>query len=173
MWPVAIRRPSLPREVVAGVIVANDTMCAALSQRRDWAVVHACKEPCHRRAVGYVGRNPTVRDVDFWAARRGQHLYLNLVDAPDVSYIETAAIEAALAFLSEQAANGLEVAVHCNQGRSRAPSIALLHLVRSGMLPREYAAALIEFRQRYPAYQPGAGMAEWVRRNWDRVSREG
>ncbi|MDE2096750.1 MAG: phosphatase [Patescibacteria group bacterium] len=154
-------------EVVPGLFVLDDLACGAMCSVYGAAVVHACKEPCHRKALGYRGRNPIDGHPGYWAYQQGPQLYLNLIDADDVRYVSTKAIRAALDFLAywEQFGN---VVIHCNQGRSRAPSIALMHLVqRGGYLPREYDGAVVEFRKLYPAYAPGRGIAEWMRRYWD------
>ena len=60
------------------------------------------------------------------------------------------------------------VLVHCNQGFSRSPSIALLYLLKhtNALGSRDYTVALDAFRALYPAYLPAQGMADYVRINW-------
>ena len=45
------------------------------------AVVHACKHPCHRHAVGYTNTLPNTHP-NYLVLERGHHLYLNLIDPP-------------------------------------------------------------------------------------------
>ncbi len=52
-----------------------------------WYVVHACKEPYHRQALGYTGRAVSNTHPEYLIARRGNRLILNMVDADDPSYI--------------------------------------------------------------------------------------
>ncbi len=55
--------------------------------------------------------------------------------------------------------------VHCNQGRSRSPTIAMLVLAKS--LPAKFEDAEDAFREIYPDYDPANGMREFARMNWD------
>ncbi|MBA2116847.1 hypothetical protein HOV93_40400 [Planctomycetes bacterium FF15] len=50
--------------------------------RPDWRVVHACKDPYHRQALGYSGRDAPKSHPEYLIARREHRLILNLVDAP-------------------------------------------------------------------------------------------
>lgn len=133
--------------------------------RPDWRVVHACKEPFHRQALGYSGRAAPKAHPEYLIARRESRLILNLVDAPDPAYIPKQIIDAALEFIDQSLRDGANVLVHCNEGCSRAPSIALLYLLsRTDRLPHESAdAAMTAFRTMYPPYMPAAGVAGFIR----------
>lgn len=95
---------------------------------QDWCVVHACKDPYHREALGYSGRAVANTHPEYLIARRGDRLILNLVDAANPAYIPKEIMDAALLFIEASLRGGRRVLVHCNQGHSRAPSIALLYL---------------------------------------------
>jgi hypothetical protein len=56
------------------------------------------------------------------------------------------------------------VLIVCNQGGSRAPTLAMLYL--AARLPASFAAAEEQFAASYPAYQPGTGMREFARTHW-------
>ena len=60
-----------------------------------WCIVHACKEPYHRQALGYRGR-AAPKDPNT-SSREGKRLILNLVDAPDPA-IPQKIIDTALEF---------------------------------------------------------------------------
>lgn len=138
----------------------------------DWMVVHACKEPCHRNALGYTSRGAPKGDPEYLIARRGNRLILNLVDAPDPNYIPKDIIDAALGFVREGLSGSRKVLVHCNLGESRSPGIGLLYLgAYTDLLPKEFAAAEERFRQIYPAYRPSAGMRGFLVKNWDSYVR--
>ena len=135
----------------------------------DWMVVHACKEPYHRRALGYTSRGAPKDHPEYLIARRGNRLILNLVDAPDPAYIPKEIIDAALEFIHKGLSESHKVLVHCNLGESRSPSIGMLYLaINTDKLPKELNAAERTYRQIYPSYNPGSGMREFIINNWDK-----
>jgi hypothetical protein len=133
-----------------------------------WVVVHACKEPYHRQALGYSGRAAAKTHPEYLIARRGNRLILNLVDAPDPAYIPDEIMDAAVEFIHSQLAGGHRVLVHCNQGLSRSPGIAMLFLAtHTDRVPREsFELAVGSFRVIYPPFSPAAGIAGWLRQRW-------
>ncbi len=145
----------------------NDYLYSVAAQP-GWAVVHACKEPFHRQAVGYSGRAAPKGHPEYLVARRGDRLMLNIVDVDDPRFFAKEMIDSALDFIDEQLAKGLKVLVHCNQGESRGPSIALLYMAaRLGALRKESLEAAEErFRLLYPRYSPKYGLREHLRRSW-------
>ena len=163
-----------------GLYVGDITGCASWGPliptsgggEEPWAgVVHACKNPCHSGAVG----TRTLRSDrhEYLSARRGEtHLYLNIID-PDAPLFRHEVFQAALAFIDERIPRG-PVLVHCNQGVSRAPSIALLWLAkRTKVLDK--AATFQDARASfvaglYPAYAPGQGIVTFLTEWWERLA---
>jgi len=138
-----------------------------------WSVVHACKEPYHRRELGYTSRAASKNHPEYLIAKRESRLILNLVDAPDLAYISKEIIDAALEFIHKGLSEGRKVLIHCNLGESRSPSIGLLYLaIYTEKLSKEFAAAENEFRQIYPSYNPGAGMKGFLIKNWSNYVRQ-
>ena len=135
-------------------------------QNEGWATVHACKSPCHQRAVGYQGSLPK-SDPHYLIFERPQNLYLNMIDPPGPLFMPQLFTEF-LKFARYQWEGGQNLLIHCNQGESRAPSLALLFLAKAlGALPAEsYAAALEEFVKLYPSYSPGQGIRIYLWENW-------
>lgn len=132
-----------------------------------WCVVQACKEPYHRQALGYFGRAAPKTHPEYLVAMRGDCLILNFVDAPDPKYVPRELVDAALEFMHARLAEGSRVLVHCNQGESRAPTLALLYLARhTSELPADIDGAVLEFRRRYPLYRPAGGVWGYVVANW-------
>lgn len=129
------------------------------------AIVHACKEPCHRRAVGYAAKSLASTHPHYLAHRQGADLYLNLIDPP-VPLFKRESFEIALSFMHEACKAG-SLHIHCNQGQSRAPSLALLLMAkRLGTLPNtSYAEARAAFERMHP-YNPGDGIARFLAENW-------
>jgi predicted protein tyrosine phosphatase len=133
---------------------------------RGWSIVHACKEPYHRAALGYTSRGAPKDDPEYLIARRGPRLMLNLVDVDDPQYVRPEIFEAALDFIDNELELGTNVLVHCNQGHSRAPSIAMLWLGRRSLLPDDFEEAEAAFRRIYSDYAPRNGIRSFVEANW-------
>jgi hypothetical protein len=130
----------------------------------DMAVVHACKEPCHKQMLGG-GVALSATHPEYLAATRGLHLYLNMIDPP-VPLFKHEMFAAFFAFV-DQHISTRTVLIHCNQGLSRAPSLALLVMAkRLELLPNvSYEAARAEFSRQF-TYQPGAGVATFLTQHW-------
>jgi predicted protein tyrosine phosphatase len=132
-----------------------------------WKVVHACKEPYHRQALGYTGRAISKTHPEYLVAPRGDRLMLNLIDTDDPDYIPREIMDAALDFIHQGLKSGSRVLVHCNQGQSRAPSIGLLYLgVHTDRLARDFADARAAFQVLYPRFSPAAGVHGFLRSHW-------
>ena len=158
-------------EVFGNLFVGSQEDEAATRRQSGWYVIHACKDPYHRQALGYVGRGAPKNHPEYLIAAREGRLILNLVDAENVAYIPAEIIDAALLAV-HQNINSSKVLVHCNQGFSRSPTIALLYLAKFTDLFRsmDHSAAVQEFRRIYPAYAPAGGMAEYARLNWGKYA---
>jgi hypothetical protein len=133
------------------------------------AVIHACKSPCHQRAVEYAGTLPR-HHPHYLALVRPYDLYLNLIDPP-VPLFQLESFHCFLAFASQQAA-ARPLLIHCNQGESRAPSLALLLLAlqQQSIPDASYAEARAAFVSIYPAYKPGAGMQQFLAQHWKELA---
>lgn len=116
-------------EVHSGLFVGDEADERHARGEPGWFFVHACKEPYHRQALGYTGRAASKDDPEYLIARRDGRLILNLVDVADVNYVAPEIIDTALDVIHAQL-NSTKVLLHCNQGQSRSPSIALLYLSR-------------------------------------------
>jgi hypothetical protein len=140
----------------------------------EWAVVHACKDPMHRSMVGYTGRGCPKESPEYLWAERGNRLALNIVDAPKPEFFDKVMIDKALDFIDEKLKAGMKVLVHCNQGESRSPSIALLYVLSRGIKSTgEYLRdgdtledCEAEFMKVYPEYNPGAGIRGFMKEHW-------
>jgi hypothetical protein len=157
-------------EIYSNLYIGNQQDYESAVKGQDgWSVVHACKEPYHRQALGYSGRAAPKTHPEYLIARRDNRLILNLVDAPDPAYIPKEIIDAALAFIAAELDKGQRVLVHCNQGESRSPAIGLLYLAtHTEQLPR---ATLVDaesvYRSIYPLYNPAGGMRGFLLAHWE------
>lgn len=144
-----------------------------VKNQEGWSVVHACKEPYHRRELGYKSQGAPKEHPEYLIAKRENRLILNLVDAPNPAYIPKEIIDAALGFIHNGLNEGGKVLIHCNLGESRSPSIGLLYLaIHTEKFSKEFVTAENEFRQIYPLYNPGAGMKGFLVQNWSTYVRE-
>ncbi len=134
------------------------------------AVVHACKSPCHQRAVGYSGT--LARDHPHYLGfRQPFDLYLNIIDPP-VPLFQSDTFARFFAFAAGQDAAARPLLIHCNQGQSRSPTLALLFLAlhRKALPGASYAEARAAFAAMYPEYRPGTGLQQFVTSHWSELS---
>jgi len=136
-----------------------------------WAVVHACKEPFHRIALGYTGKGaPKGHSEYLWALRDKNRLVLNMVDAPKPEFFDMRIIDVAISFIDWKLSVGKKVLVHCNEGKSRSCAICLLYLASLGISEDKALFELFEaefMERKYPEYAPGAGIRAFMQQNWN------
>lgn len=160
-------------EVHSNLFVGNETDASVALKEDDWYIIHACKEPFHRQALGYSGRAAPKNHPEYLIARRNGRLVLNLVDVPDPAYIAKEIMDAAVEAIAENIPRK-KVLVHCNQGMSRSPTIALLYLLKhtNELNTSSFIGIVESFKAKYPAYTPAGGVAGFVERYWqDYVGR--
>lgn len=158
-------------EVKPGLAYGDMELCPATALFSPVAAyVHIAKDPCHRRAVGYTGRSADRNSPEYYAKRDRGEIYLNVVD-PDVPLFALEPFLMGLAFMDEF--RGVQpIAVHCNKGESRAPSLVLLHMARRSEIPNaSFPEAMRFFAERWP-YSPGSGILVWLERTWSRLMEE-
>lgn len=151
-------------EIRDGLFVGSEHDCRIGDNQ--WAVVHACKSPCHQKAVGYKGSLPKSHP-NYLVLERGTDLYLNLVDPP-VPLFMPESFARFLGFAKRQLDAGRDILIHCNQGESRAPSLALLILAKlTGEVSNDsYAAARSDFESLFSGYRPGQGIQQYLGEHW-------
>ena len=135
------------------------------AKKRSMFIIHAAKEPWHRERLGYTGRSAPkdderyLYDIDNWT------MWCNLVDAQDVKYIPDELVADIIAVMRVLLDDDRHpIFIHCNKGESRAPTVALCYLLKH--VP-SYTVAM--FKQVYPAYAPGPGMAAYLEKFIDNL----
>ena len=132
-----------------------------------WYVIHACKEPYHRQALGYSGRAVSKDHPEYLMAERENRLILNLVDVADPAYIAKIIIDKAIGCIAGHI-NEMKVLVHCNQGASRSATIGLLYLHSVGEINTDdFEQAEDQYAARYPLYMPANGMRLFAKSHWE------
>ena len=131
-----------------------------------WAVVHACKSPCHQRAVGYQGSLPRTHP-NYLVLERGSDLYLNMIDPPQPLFMSDLFVSF-LRFATRNWDAGRSLLIHCNLGESRAPSLAMLFLAKRlhAIKDSDFDVARREFDAIFPSYAPGLGIQTYLRQHW-------
>lgn len=156
------------KEVYPSLFVGNEADAYSVLNQSGWFVIHACKEPFHRQALGYSGRGALKTHPEYLIAKRDNRLILNLVDAADPAYIPKEIIDAAIEAIHQNILQR-KVLVHCNQGMSRSPTIAFLYLARHTNVfsSDNLVTSLNEFKKLYPAYAPANGVEIFAQTNWN------
>jgi protein-tyrosine phosphatase len=152
------------KELFPGIFVAGESKC--MKGNKKMAVVHACKSPCHQTAVNYSGNLPNTHK-HYLSKTDEFNLYLNIIDPP-VPLFKPELFTAFMDFASRHYNEGRPVLIHCNQGESRAPSLALLFAdkVLQAARSESYAEAKAAFEKIYPRYNPGKGIQKYLADNW-------
>jgi hypothetical protein len=135
--------------------------------KEGWYVISAAKDPWHREALGYTGRGAPKDHDEYLIARRPGRLILNLIDADNPDFVRDEIVTAVIDDINDSMALGRKVLIHCNQGQSRAPTLALLWLHRRGILGGSYDEAAFIFKKVYPDFAPAAGMDGYARAHWE------
>ena len=151
-----------------------DACPMATTSGRWRAVVHGCKDPCHRAFVQYRGHLAPSHPEYLWALR-GRELALNLIDPPvplfrAESFIRAMDFMDTFRFVDTFYEGQHPVLIHCNNGLSRAPSLALVYMARRlKTIPDDsFAVARAVFETMVPpgTYQPGKGIETFLAGNW-------
>ena len=135
-------------------------------QDKDFMFVSCCKEPIHRKIVGYTGRGCPKDNSEYLFAYRDNILALNMVDANNSKFFSKEMIYETLETIDMNRRLG-NVLVFCNKAESRSPSIVFLYLVTKGKYKfKPYEQAKTQFKWLYPDFNPSKGIDDYMRENW-------
>ena len=136
----------------------------------DWSFVHACKTSHLARLGQQYNASPY-----YIMFEEDNHLYINWVDAPLPKMFDwqgqgisnfTKVLNYIDSFIQSK-----KVFVHCDQGQSRSPAIAMLYLSkRLKSISHNFIEAKIEFAKIYPDYFSESGITKFIELNWDKIS---
>lgn len=156
------------KEIYTNLFVGNvEDYENIVKSKSGWNIIHACKEPYHRRLLGYTGQGAPKNHPEYLIAKRQNRLFCNLVDAPNPNFISKEIIDKCLIFIDETIKTNNKLLIHCNQGESRSPGISLLYLAIIGVIPNQsYSQAKNEFLKLYPKFNPNRGIEEFLIKNW-------
>jgi len=152
------------------IFVGCDYEC--FEDKEGWVTVHACKHPCHCRAVGYRGSlspdHPSYLIHPPKDYLKSNNLYLNIIDVENPKYFDKLLFESSLEFIEYHWNKGKKIFIHCNIGESRSPSIALLFLAKKLRVinDKSYEMAKKDFLKIYPLYYPNNGIRIYLEKHW-------
>lgn len=133
------------------------------------AVVHCVKDPCHSRVART--RKLDKQHANYLAFEFPGDLYLNMID-PDKPLFQPGTFERFMDFMRRHR-DDEQVLIHCNQGHSRAPSLAMLWLAKGlHEIPDEsYDVARDSFEKKFPEMMntEGKGIETYMREHWNEI----
>lgn len=156
-----------PTQITNQLFYGADAVCTH-GLDSSFAVIHACKT-CHSRRLRYTGSLPSSHP-NYLAWSGDHHLYLNLIDPPKPLFMPGSFVQ--FFQFADAEIRDRPLLIHCNQGESRAPSLALLYMAkRLNLLPDDsYHSAKVEFEKHY-SYHPGLGIQMFLERNWEALGK--
>lgn len=158
-------------ELIKGLYVGSDKDVAK-AKDRDYARLACCKDgiDSHRSMLGYTTMGAP-KGADYFFARKGDVLALNLIDVDDPIFIPNAVLDAGITFIKEMQDKGRTVLVHCNAGHSRSATITLMYLRATGEMPDSFILSERKMRTLYPPYDPSVGVRAHARERWKQLPK--
>lgn len=141
---------------------------ATVRHQAGWWVVHAAADPFHREfAAEALLSKADAGHPEYWFAQRGHRLSLHLHDAGQDLNLPRAIFERAVGHVRDGLAARCRVLIHCNQGVSRSPTVALFSLLALKRIrPKSDGEVFSELERVYPPVSLGLAMKAEVRRHW-------
>lgn len=154
-------------EVYPNLYVGSDADVEKAEKRNYW-ILACCKDGPygHREMLGYTTLGAP-KDKNYLSYQKGKTLALNLLDLDDPNFIPDEVIQKGIEFIDNHLSKDQKVLVHCNAGRSRGPSMAMMYLRHIKDLPDSFKTSMKIFKTIYHKYDPGQGMLEYAKRHWD------
>lgn len=157
-------------EIYKNIFVGSENDYYSITNIQEWAILHCCKHPFHCSFVGYKGSLASSHP-DYALKRLGNEMALNLVDMDKYSanYLDfnKSMFEKVFNFLDEYRVKDYKILIHCNQGESRAPTLAMLYVAKLGGYGyKNFEDTVEEFRLVYPNYQPKTNIYLTVQNLW-------
>jgi protein-tyrosine phosphatase len=151
--------------IYANLFIGDENACFD-DDREGWALVHACKSPCHQRILGYRKSLPQ-NHPHYLFFQKENHLYLNMIDPERPLFVPTLFVKS-LDFIRAHISTR-KILIHCNHGKSRSASIALLYLAKcaNAISQISYRDASRDFVKLFPDYQPSRGIASYLDSQWN------
>lgn len=152
--------------IIDKLYIGSETDC--LNKNNKWAIIHACKYPCYENKLLEIQPH----NSNYLKIEEPNNLYLNIIDPPYPLFkLET--FQIFLGFTTMHWNNNQTILIHCNQGFSRAPSLALVFLAKylKYIDNSSYDVAKHEFLKLFPQYKPNTGIKNYLRVHWHEIKQ--
>lgn len=158
--------------VYKNIYVGNQEDLYQLYSNNEWSFLHCAQQPFHREMVGYTGflnKNHS----NYRSIIKGNRMALNIVD---MNFFNLNGYEdhfrkmftEAIEFLNKETLKGNKILIHCNQGMSRGPSLAMLYISTLGAFNyKGFEDTEKEFNKLYPNYNPAINIKGTIKYFWN------
>ena len=159
-------------EIAKNIYTGSEQSFNSMRDYSDWAILHCCKHPFHCSFVGYKG-NLNPNHPDYALKQKNNEMALNLVDMDSfnssyLSFNENM-FRTAFNFLDNYYNKGCKILIHCNQGESRGPTLAMFYSAYKGLFGNEnFDETEKKFRALYPNYNPKKNIYYTVQNLWNK-----
>lgn len=91
---------------------------------------------------------------------------MNIIDDVPENFYDEGMMNEAINYVISALKLNKKVLIHCNQGETRTPSIVLLILRQLGVYTDTFESVEINFKQKYPIYNPTQGIRDYAVHHW-------
>lgn len=159
-------------QVFENIYCGSQADYESIASSDEWAVLHCCKEPHHRKLAGYSGQALPQSHLHYPYIIKGHRMALNLVDMDTFSSkfaeFNYKMFSDAFDFLNQWRTER-NLLIHCNQGESRGPSLALLYISTLGAFGYAgFEESKVAFVKIYPRFNPKRNILTNVQLHWER-----
>ena len=163
-------------EISKNIFTGSEQDFYSIQKEENWAVLHCCKNPFHCEFVGYRG-NLQSSHPNYALMRKDNRMALNLVDMNMFSekYLDfnESMFREAFDFLDGYRTSGYKILIHCNQGESRGPTMAMFYATYIGSFGNtNFEDTVTEFKKIYPRYNPKKNIYMTVKSLWNNFIKE-
>ncbi len=130
------------------------------------SVIHACKHPCYVRRIHPAKSYPPQDERYLWV-EDDNDLFLNIIDPPEQLLFKTESMKKVLSFGKSRP----RILVHCNEGKSRSVSLAILLWSVLGDGHDTFDEAKRQFELAHPdlPHTPQRGIQRFLAKHWDEL----
>jgi protein-tyrosine phosphatase len=143
------------------------------SQQEEWRLVNVAKT-LHYALHGWSTRGKYANHPYYVIHEEPDYISVNWVDGPAAYFnYQNKGVSVTKQIISfiEKHAQSRKILITCDQGISRSPSIAMIYMAKSlhTISDTSFFEAKKDFLEKYPSYQPGQGISEFLTEHWNEI----